>query len=83
MALGQRGGHSRSHPPRSFRLAHALGFGTAWITEWYGYSPRVAAAMGLKPHERIAGFVYIGTAKERQPDRERPDLAKIVTRWTG
>jgi nitroreductase len=63
--------------------ANALGFGTCWITEWYSYSPAVRAAMGLGPNERIAGFVYIGTAKEAQPDRDRPQLTKIVTRWTG
>jgi nitroreductase len=61
--------------------ANALGFGTSWITEWYSYSPTVRAALGLAANERIAGFVYIGTPTERQPDRERPALADIVTRW--
>lgn len=63
--------------------ANALGFGTCWITEWYAYSPTVRAALSLAANERIAGFVYIGTARERQPDRERPDLASIVSRWVG
>ncbi len=63
--------------------ANALGFGTCWITEWYSYSAGVRTALGLAPNERVAGFVYIGTAKEQQPDRDRPQLAKIVTRWTG
>ena len=63
--------------------ATALGFGTCWITEWYAYSPGVRAALKLAGNERIAGFVYIGTAKERQPERERPLLAKVVSRWTG
>lgn len=63
--------------------ANALGFGTCWITEWYSYSPGVRAALRLADNERVAGFVYIGTAKERQPDRERPDLAKITSRWNG
>jgi nitroreductase len=63
--------------------ANALGFGTAWITEWYSYSRGVAAALGLAANERIAGFVYIGTETERQPDRDRPALASIVTRWQG
>jgi nitroreductase len=61
--------------------ANALGFATAWITEWYSYSPRVGAALGLATGERIAGFVYIGRERERQPDRERPALSAIVTRW--
>ena len=63
--------------------ANALGFGTCWITEWYSYSPAVRAALGLAANERMAGFVYIGTAKEGQPDRDRPQLPRIVTRWTG
>ena len=63
--------------------ANALGFGTCWITEWYAYSPAVRRGLGLADSERVAGFVYIGTAKEVQPDRDRPQLARIVTRWTG
>jgi len=63
--------------------ANAMGFGTCWITEWYAYSPAVREALGLGPEERIAGFVYIGTARERQVDRERPDLDKITSRWIG
>jgi nitroreductase len=63
--------------------ANALGFGTAWITEWYSYSPAVREGLKLAANERIAGFIYIGTATEQQPDRDRPQLSKIVTRWTG
>jgi nitroreductase len=63
--------------------ANALGFGTCWITEWYSYSPSVRAAMQLDKNERLAGFIYIGTAKEQQPDRERPELSSIVSRWVG
>ncbi len=61
--------------------ANALGFGTSWITEWIAYSPRVRAALGLAESERIAGFVYIGTPKEKPADRDRPNLSDIVTRW--
>ena len=63
--------------------ANALGFGTSWITEWYSYSRTVQAALGLARHERVAGFIYIGTAKEQQPDRDRPELEQIVSRWNG
>ena len=63
--------------------ANAMGFGTCWITEWYSYSAAVRAALQLGPNERMAGFVYIGTASERQADRERPDLGAITSRWTG
>ncbi len=63
--------------------ANAQGYGTCWITEWYAYSKGVAKALGLADNERIAGFVYVGTPKERQTDRDRPALADIVTRWQG
>jgi nitroreductase len=63
--------------------ANALGFGTSWITEWYAYSPGVRTALRLADNERVAGFIYIGTQKERQPDRDRPDLDRITTRWSG
>jgi nitroreductase len=59
--------------------ANAMGFGTCWITEWYSYSPGVRAALRLADNERVAGFVFIGTAKERQADRERPALSDIVS----
>lgn len=61
--------------------ANAMGFATAWITEWVAYSPMVCAAFGVRADERIAGFVYIGTAQERQPDRDRPTLSEHVTYW--
>ena len=70
-------------PNNLWVAANAMGFGTCWITEWYAYSPGVRAALALAPNERVAGFVYIGTATARQDDRERPDLAVIVTHWDG
>jgi nitroreductase len=62
--------------------ATALGFGVQWITEWCGYSKGVRQALSLADNERVAGFVYIGTAKEKPEERERPALADIVTAWS-
>jgi nitroreductase len=61
--------------------AHALGFAANWITEWYAYDRRVLDALGLQPHERVAGFVHIGTPVRPSEDRPRPPLAEIVTRF--
>jgi len=58
---------------------NAAGYGANWITEWIAYDRRILDALGLSPEERIAGYVHIGTASERMPDRPRPDLADIVT----
>ena len=61
--------------------ANGLGFGSNWITEWYGYSAGVRAALGLADNERVAGFIYVGTATQNLPDRDRPALDAIVSRW--
>jgi nitroreductase len=61
--------------------AHALGFAANWITEWYAYDRRVLDALGLSPHEKIAGFVHIGRPAKPPEDRPRPPLSDIVTRF--
>ena len=61
--------------------ANALGYASNWLTGWYAYSPGIKTRLGLSEHERVAGFVYIGTAKDKPEDRERPLLADIVTRF--
>ena len=61
--------------------ANALGFTTAWLTEWMAFDRDVLDAFGLKPHEKIAGFVHIGTRAEAADDRPRPALADVVTRF--
>jgi nitroreductase len=63
--------------------AHALGYAASWITEWYAYDRRVLDALGLAPHERIAGFVHIGKPARPPEERDRPDLAAIVSRYGG
>jgi nitroreductase len=61
--------------------AHALGFAATWITEWYAYDRGVLDALGLKPHEKIAGFVHVGRPAHAPEDRPRPALADIVTHF--
>lgn len=60
--------------------AHAMGYAASWLTEWYAYDRQVLDALGLAPHERIAGFVHIGKPVQPPQDRDRPKLADIVTR---
>ncbi len=59
----------------------ALGFVGNWLTEWYAFHPAVKEKFGLKPGERVAGFLYIGTAKDELEERPRPEMDKIVTRF--
>ncbi|MBX6424763.1 MAG: nitroreductase [Variibacter sp.] len=63
--------------------AHALGYAANWTTEWYAYDRRVLDRLGLAPHERIAGFIHIGTPAKPPEERPRPPLETIVTRFGG
>jgi nitroreductase len=60
--------------------ANAMGYATSWLTHWYAFDRRVLDALGLEPHEKLAGFVHIGRAKEPPSERPRPALPEIVTR---
>ena len=59
--------------------SHALGFVGNWLTEWCAYHPKVKEKIGLRPGERIAGFIYIGTSAGDLEERPRPDMDKIVS----
>jgi nitroreductase len=61
--------------------SHALGYVANWLTEWCAYHPVVQERLGLKPGERIAGFIYIGNSTVDLEERPRPDMEKIVTRF--
>lgn len=60
---------------------HALGYAASWLTEWFAYDRRVLTALGVKPGEKIVGFVHIGTPVNPPEDRPRPPLSEIVTRY--
>ena len=61
--------------------ASALGFAATWLSGWVAYSAEARRLLGLTEHERIAGFIPIGTARSAAPDRPRPSLEAIVTAW--
>jgi nitroreductase len=63
--------------------AYALGYAASWLTEWYAYDRAVIDKFGLAPHERIVGFVHVGTPARAIEDRARPALADVVTRFSG
>lgn len=67
-------------------LVHASaahGFAAQWLTGWYAYDADAKALLGVKPGEELAGFVHIGTPKMPPTERDRPDIAKITSEWTG
>ena len=62
--------------------APALGWGANWITDWYSYDPRALEILGLGPDEKVAGFLYLGTATEQPQERQRPDATALTSYWS-
>jgi len=63
--------------------ASLLGFAGQWLTEWYAYDQAVDHQLGLDEDERVAAFIYIGSAKEKPAERDRPGLDSRVSRWNA
>ena len=61
--------------------AAALGFGGGWVTGWAAYSAPVLKALGGRPPERIAGFLFLGTPGIELEERVRPALEEVVREW--
>jgi nitroreductase len=62
--------------------AHALGFAGGWVTGWAAYSEAVRDAFGA-PHERIAGFLFLGTPACAPEERPRPEFEEVFSAWKG
>ncbi len=61
------------------QAAQALGYGAQWLTGWAAYDDVIARTLGLGEHEKIVGFVHVGTPKLDAPERERPDAAALLS----
>jgi nitroreductase len=61
--------------------AHAMGYVGNWITEWYAYDRRVLDRLGLAASERIAGYLYFGTAAAPLEERLRPNLDELIAQF--
>ncbi len=59
--------------------ANALGYRSAWLTEWFAYDRAALDGLGLSEQEKIAGFVHIGRVVTAIEDRPRPKLEDITT----
>jgi nitroreductase len=59
---------------------HAAGFVGGWLTTWAAYSDAVRDAFGGE-HERIAGFLFIGTPSRPLDERPRPEYDAVVRVW--
>lgn len=63
--------------------ANALGFGANWITNWYSDVAEGRALLGLAPHERVVGFVHIGTYGGQPFERPRPEVPTLYADYNG
>ncbi|MGE9007235.1 nitroreductase family protein [Leptospira interrogans] len=61
--------------------ATALGYGANWLTGWFAFDRDVLEGLGVRPDEKLAGFIHIGTPSKPAEDRPRPALSDIVTRF--
>jgi len=61
--------------------AHAMGYSGCWLTGWMAYDARARAALGLGAHERVAGFIHLGTPTETPTERVRADWRERVSRF--
>ncbi|WP_019517639.1 nitroreductase family protein [Sphingomonas sp. Mn802worker] len=61
---------------------HAHGYAAGWLTGWPAFSNTVRDAFGA-PHERITGFVFIGTPARALDERPRPAIEQVWSDWQG
>ncbi|MEQ8400385.1 MAG: nitroreductase [Roseitalea porphyridii] len=59
--------------------ANSLGYASNWLTEWFAFDESVSELLGVKPGEKIAGFIHIGTQQMHPGERARPDVPSLVT----
>ncbi len=62
--------------------ANAHGYVANWLSEWFTYDERAHPLLGIKPGERVAGFIHVGSTTFPIIERPRPELSDTVT-WVG
>lgn len=62
--------------------ASAAGFAGVWLSGWAAERPACDEIFALSPNEIVAGVIHLGTAQEWPLERERPEPARLIERWT-
>ncbi|PCI03389.1 MAG: nitroreductase [Hyphomicrobiales bacterium] len=62
--------------------ANALGYDAQWLTEWVAFDDVLAPKFGVKPGEKIAGFIHIGTKQMPKTERDRPQIDDVFSIMT-
>jgi nitroreductase len=62
--------------------ANAHGYVSNWLSEWFAFDERAHPLLGVKPGEKVAGFIHVGSTAFPIVERPRPALADVVS-WQG
>lgn len=60
---------------------HILGYGGFWSTGLNARDEGVKRALGFDDSDRLIGFLYVGTPKERAQPAARPPRRRFVREW--
>lgn len=64
------------------QAAQAEGFGAQWLTGWPAYDRAfLERVLGLHADEQLTGMIAIGTSQVDAPERDRPDVAALLSEW--
>jgi nitroreductase len=61
--------------------AHQLGFGAIVLSGERCFDPLLAAQLGVRPDEFLAGFISLGSVVEAPPPRRHPLPAQVWSSW--
>ena len=61
--------------------AHAQGIGAMWRTGSMAYHPIVMKGLGLAEHEKIIGFLYLGSIGGPTKTLVEPELEQYCSEW--
>jgi nitroreductase len=61
--------------------ARALGYGGVWRSGWPMYEAAVQQELGLAAHERIVGYLYLGTPADHEDETRPADNPSDFLTW--
>ena len=61
--------------------AHVQGAGAMWRTGSMSYHPLVLSGLGLKDNERLIGYLYIGSAPDKNRAVPKNNTGKYFSLW--
>ncbi len=61
--------------------AHAMGYAGIWRTGSMAFHPGVYRSLGMKPKEKIVGFLYLGTREGEARVLPRYEVCDFVEYW--